>query len=104
MIINLEIHKYIIISLMIFLIGVLGLFILKRNLIIILMSIELVLLAINFNFIVFSVYIDDIVGQIFALLILTVAGAESAIGLAILVLYYRKKGIISINLINYIKG
>jgi len=104
MIINLKIHKYIIISLMIFLIGVLGLFILKRNLIIILMSIELVLLAINFNFIVFSVYIDDIVGQIFALLILTVAGAESAIGLAILVLYYRKKGIISINLINYIKG
>ncbi len=89
---------------MLFIIGVLGLFLLKRNLIIILMSIELVLLAINFNFIVFAVFIDDIVGEIFALLILTVAGAESSIGLAILVMYYRRKGIISINLMNYIKG
>jgi NADH-quinone oxidoreductase subunit K len=104
MLVNLEIHKYILVSLILFLIGVLGLFILKRNLIIILMSIELVLLAINLNFIVFSVFIDDIVGEIFALLILTVAGAESSIGLAILVMYYRRKGIISINLMNYIKG
>ncbi len=68
------------------------------------MCIELILLSINLNLIVFSVFMDDIVGQIFALLILTVAGAESAIGLAILVLYYRRKGIISINIINYIKG
>jgi NADH-quinone oxidoreductase subunit K len=68
------------------------------------MCIELVLLAINFNFIIFSVYLDDAIGQIFALLILTVAAAESSIGLAILVMYYRRKGIISINLMNYIKG
>jgi len=68
------------------------------------MSIELCLLAINFNFILFSVYLDDIIGQIFTLLILTVAAAESSIGLAILVMYYRRKGIISINVMNYIKG
>lgn len=104
MLINLELHKYILVSLMLFLIGALGLCILKRNLIIILMSIELLLLAINLNFIVFSVFIDDIVGEIFALLILTVAGAEASIGLAILVMYYRRKGIISINLMSNIKG
>jgi NADH:ubiquinone oxidoreductase subunit K len=92
------------ISTMLFMIGLLGIFLLKRNLIIILMSIELVLLAINFNFIIFSVYLDDIMGQIFTLLILTVAAAESSIGLAILVMYYRRKGIISINLMSYIKG
>lgn len=68
------------------------------------MCIELTLLSVNFNFILFSVYLDDIIGQIFTLLILTVAAAESSIGLAILVMYYRRKGIISINLINYIKG
>jgi NADH:ubiquinone oxidoreductase subunit K len=89
---------------MLFIIGLLGIFLLKRNLIIILMSIELVLLAVNFNFLIFSVYLDDVMGQIFTLLILTVAAAESSIGLAILVMYYRRKGIISINLMNYIKG
>jgi NADH-quinone oxidoreductase subunit K len=104
MLINIEITKILLISIILFIIGLLGIFLLKRNLIIILMCIELVLLAINFNFIIFSVYLDDIIGQIFTLLILTVAAAESAIGLAILVLYYRRKGIISINLMNYIKG
>lgn len=69
-----------------------------------LMSIELMLLAINFNLIVFSVFLDDIIGQIFALLILTVAAAESAIGLAILVIYYRIRGSIAIELINLMKG
>lgn len=68
------------------------------------MSIELMLLAINFNFIIFSTFLDDVVGQIFALFVLTVAAAESSIGLAILVVYYRLKGVISINLVNYIKG
>ena len=68
------------------------------------MSIELLLLSVNFNFILFSVFLDDIMGQIFTLLILTVAAAESSIGLAILVMYYRRKGIISINIMNYIKG
>lgn len=104
MLMNIEIWKLLLISIILFIIGLLGIFLLKRNLIIILMCIELVLLAINFNFIIFSVYLDDAIGQIFALLILTVAAAESSIGLAILVLYYRRKGIISINLMNYIKG
>lgn len=101
---NFEITKYLIISLLLFLIGILGIFLIKKNIIIILMSIELMLLAININFIIFSVYLDDITGQIFALFVLTVAAAESAIGLAILVVYYRIKGIISINFINSIKG
>jgi len=104
MVLNIEIEKLLLISTILFIIGLLGIFLLKRNLIIILMCIELVLLAINFNFIIFSVYLDDIIGQLFTLLILTVAAAESSIGLAILVMYYRKKGIISINLMNYIKG
>ena len=68
------------------------------------MSIELMLLAINLNFIVFSVFLDDVLGQLFALLILTVAAAESAIGLALLVVYYRIRGTISIEFINLMKG
>ena len=104
MVINIEIFKLLLISITLFLISLFGIFLLKRNLIVILMSIELLLLSINFNFILFSVYLDDIIGQIFTLLILTVAAAESSIGLAILVMYYRRKGIISINVMNYIKG
>lgn len=99
-----EISKFLIISIILFLIGILGIFLIKKNIIIILMSIELMLLAININFVIFSVYLDDVKGQIFSLFILTVAAAESAIGLAILVVYYRIKGIISINYINSIKG
>lgn len=95
---------FLFISCYIYIIGLLGMFLLKRNLIIILMCLELVFLAVNFNFIIFSVYLDDIIGQVFTLLVLTVAAGESAIGLAILVLYYRKRGVISINLLNYIKG
>jgi NADH-quinone oxidoreductase subunit K len=68
------------------------------------MSIELMLLSINFNFIIFSVFLDDILGQLFALLVLTVAAAESAIGLAILVIYYRVRGTIAIEFINLMKG
>lgn len=101
---NFEISKYLVISVSLFLIGILGIFLVKKNIIIILMSIELMLLAININFIVFSVYLGDITGQVFAIFILTVAAAESAIGLAILVVYYRIKGIISINFINSLKG
>jgi NADH:ubiquinone oxidoreductase subunit K len=102
--ITFEIMKFLIISIILFLIGILGIFLIKKNIIIILMSIELMLLAININFIVFSIYLNDLTGQIFSLFILTVAAAESAIGLAILVIYYRIKGIISINFINSIKG
>lgn len=79
------------ISTIIFLLGALGLVLNKRNLLIILMSIELMLLGLNLNFVFFSVYLDDILGQIFALYVLTVAAAESAIGLAIFTVYYRDK-------------
>ena len=99
-----EITQFLTISVILFLIGILGIFLVKKNIIIILMSIELMLLSINLNFIIFSVYLDDLMGQIFALFVLTVAAAESAIGLAILVIYYRIKGVISINFINSIKG
>lgn len=99
-----EIMKFLLISIILFLIGILGIFLVKKNIIIILMSIELMLLAININFITFSIYLNDLTGQIFGLFVLTVAAAESAIGLAILVVYYRIKGIISINFINSIKG
>lgn len=96
--------KYQLIALILFIIGLSGIFLNRKNIIIMLMSIELILLSINFNFIICSVFLDDIVGQIFALLILTVAAAESAIGLAILVIYYRIRGIITIELINLMKG
>ena len=102
--ITFEIMKFLVVSIVLFLIGILGIFLVKKNIIIILMSIELMLLAININFIIFSIYLNDLTGQIFSLFILTVAAAESAIGLAILVVYYRIKGIISINFINSIKG
>jgi NADH-quinone oxidoreductase subunit K len=84
------------VSTVIFLFGVVGLILNKRNLLIILMAIELMLLGLNLNFIFFSVYLDDILGQIFALYILTVAAAESAIGLAIFTVYYRDKQTISL--------
>ena len=79
------------ITTIIFLLGVLGLVLNKRNLLIILMSIELMLVGLNLNFILFSVYLDDILGQVFALYVLTVAAAESAIGLAIFTVYYKDK-------------
>lgn len=91
-------------NLLLFIIGVWGIFFTRKNFIIILMSIEIMLLAINLNFIFFSIYLDDIMGQIFSLYILTVAAAESAIGLAILVVYYRLRGVISIDNISLLKG
>jgi NADH-quinone oxidoreductase subunit K len=99
-----EILKYFLISVLLFVIAIFGIFLVKKSIIIILMSIELLLLAVNLNFIIFSIYLDDLIGQTFSLFILTVAAAESAIGLAILVVYYRIKGIISINFVNSIKG
>ena len=90
--------------LLLFTIGVAGIILNRKNVILLLMSIELMLLSINLNFIVFSVYLDDVIGQIFALFILTVAAAESAIGLAILVLYYRVRGTVAISYINVMKG
>jgi len=87
-----------------FLIGTLGIILNRRNILIILMCIELVLLSVNLNFIMFSVYLDDFYGQVFSLFVLTVAAAESAIGLAILILYYRIRGKILINQIAILKG
>lgn len=92
------------INFIIFFLGFWGLFAVRKNLIIILISIELLLLAVNLNFIVFSVFLDDVVGQVFALLILTVAAAESAIGLAILVIFYRIRGVITTDFAGFLKG
>lgn len=91
-------------SITLFFISILGIFITRKNLIIILICIELMLLSINFNFIIFSVYLNDIYGQIFTLFILTLAGAEASIGLAILIIFYRVRGIISMNFLNTLKG
>ena len=96
--------NYLIIAIILFFFGIIGIFLNRKNIIIMLMSIELMLLAINFNFIIFSMYLDDIMGQIFSLFILTVAAAESAIGLAILVIYYRIRNTIAIDFISLIKG
>ena len=95
---------YLLYSVVLFLLGILGIFVVRKNIIIILMCIELMLLAVNINFIIFSVYLDDILGQVFSLFVLTVAAAEASIGLAILVVYYRVKGVISLSNINLLKG
>ena len=99
-----SLEHYLFLGAIIFTIGVLGIFLNKKNLIIILMSIELILLSVNINFIAFSAYINDISGQIFAMLTLTVAAAEAAIGLAILVVFFRNLGSIEVNKINRLKG
>ena len=95
---------YIFLSFILFLIGILGIFLNRKNLLLMLMSIELLLLAINLNFLFFSLWIDDLMGHLFTLFILTVAAAESAIGLALLVVYYRVRGNISIEYMNLLRG
>ncbi|TMJ40091.1 MAG: NADH-quinone oxidoreductase subunit NuoK [Alphaproteobacteria bacterium] len=87
-----------------FTIGVFGIFLNRKNVIIILMSVELMLLAVNINFVAFSAYLNDLMGQVFALFVLTVAAAEAAIGLAILVVYFRNRGSIAVEDINLMKG
>ena len=89
---------------MLFTLGVFGIFINRKNVIVILMSIELILLAVNINMVAFSTHLNDIVGQIFAMLILTVAAAEAAIGLAILVVFFRNRGTIAIEDVNRLRG
>ena len=95
---------YLTVAAILFTIGVLGIFLNRRNVIIILMSIELILLAVNINFVAFSAYLGNLVGQIFALFVLTVAAAEAAIGLAILVVYFRNRGSIAVETVNLMKG
>nr|BED43660.1 NADH dehydrogenase subunit 4L [Pyropia sp. Myanmar_A]BED43684.1 NADH dehydrogenase subunit 4L [Pyropia sp. Myanmar_B]BED43708.1 NADH dehydrogenase subunit 4L [Pyropia sp. Myanmar_C] len=87
-----------------FLVGVLGIFLNQKSIITIIMSLEMMFLAVSFNFIFFSIYLDNIVGQLFALAILTVAASESSIGLAILVVYYRIRNTITIELMTLTKG
>ena len=98
------INHYLILSSLIFLLGVIGIFLNRKNVISILMSIELILLGVNINFIAFSYFSSDLTGQIFSLFILTVAAAEAAIGLAIIVSYYRNKGSIRVEEIDEMKG
>jgi NADH-quinone oxidoreductase subunit K len=95
---------YLIVAALLFTIGVFGIFINRKNVIIILMSIELILLSVNINFVAFSVYLGNLTGQVFALFVLTVAAAEAAIGLAILVVYFRNRGTIAVDQINMMKG
>nr|YP_009441343.1 NADH dehydrogenase subunit 4L [Lympha mucosa]ATN23352.1 NADH dehydrogenase subunit 4L [Lympha mucosa] len=91
-------------SFFLFLIGMFGLFLNQKNILVMLMSLEIMFLALSFNWILSSIYLDDIVGQIFALLILTVTAAESSIGLAILVIYYRIRSTVTVELMNLTKG
>jgi NADH-quinone oxidoreductase subunit K len=95
---------YLAVAAVLFTLGVLGIFINRKNVIVILMSIELILLSVNINLVAFSTFLNDIVGQVFALLVLTVAAAEAAIGLAILVTYFRNRGTIAVEDINMMKG
>src|SRR3990172_6845755 len=95
---------YLAVAAILFTLGILGIFINRKNVIIILMSVELILLAVNINFVAFSAFLGDLVGQVFALLVLTVAAAEAAIGLAIIVVYYRNRGSIAVEDINLMRG
>ena len=95
---------YLTVAAVLFTLGIFGIFLNRKNVIIIMMSIELILLAVNINLVAFSVFLHDLVGQVFALLVLTVAAAETAIGLAILVVYFRNRGSIAVEDINLMKG
>ena len=95
---------YLAVSAILFTLGVLGIFLNRRNIILMLMAIELILLAVNINLVAFSAYLGDLVGQVFAMFVLTVAAGEAAIGLAILVIYFRARGTIAVDDINQMKG
>ena len=95
---------YLVVAAILFTLGIFGIFLNRKNIIIILMSIELMLLAVNINFVAFSTHLGDLVGQVFALFVLTVAAAEAAIGLAIVVVYSRNRGSIEVEDVNVMKG
>jgi len=95
---------YLVVAAMLLTLGIFGIFLNRKNVIIILMSIELMLLAVNINLVAFSTHMGNLVGQVFALFVLTVAAAEAAIGLAILVVYFRNRGTIAVEDINLMKG
>ena len=96
--------QYLTVGAILFVTGVFGIFMNRKNIITILMSVELILLAVNINFVAFSAFLNDLVGQIFALFVLTVAAAEAAIGLAILVVFFRNRGSIAVDDVNTMKG
>ena len=102
--IDIGLGHYLTLGAIIFTIGIVGIFLSRKNIIVILMSIELILLAVNINLVSFSVFFNDLIGQIFTLFILTVAAAEAAIGLAIIVAYYRNTGTVHVEEINSLKG
>ena len=95
---------YLTVASILFTLGIFGIFLNRKNVIVILMSIELMLLAVNINFVAFSAFLNDLVGQVFAMFVLTVAAAEAAIGLAIIVVYFRNRGTIEVEDINLMKG
>ncbi len=95
---------YLAVAAILFTIGVFGIFVNRKNVIILLMSVELLLLAVNINLVAFSILLGDLAGQVFALFVLTVAAAEAAVGLAILVVYFRNRGNISVEDVNLMKG
>jgi NADH-quinone oxidoreductase subunit K len=95
---------YLTVAAILFTLGIFGIFLNRKNVIIILMSIELILLSVNINLVSFSVFLHDLAGQVFAMLVLTVAAAEAAIGLAIIVVYFRNRGTIAVEDINLMKG
>ena len=96
--------QYLTVAAILFTIGVFGIFVNRKNVIVILMSIELILLAVNINLVSFSVYLHDVVGQVYAMFVLTVAAAEAAVGLAILVTFFRNRGDIAVDDANMMKG
>tara|TARA_B100001123_G_C15101089_1_gene943578 strand:- start:42 stop:353 length:312 start_codon:yes stop_codon:yes gene_type:complete len=102
--IEIGLGHYLTLAAIIFTIGIIGIFLNRKNVIIILMSIELILLAVNINLVSFSIYLQDLVGQVFTMFILTVAAAEAAVGLAIIVIYYKNKGSIDVEQISSLKG
>ena len=102
--IEIGLGHYLTLAAIIFSIGIIGIFLNRKNVIIILMSIELILLAVNINLVSFSIYLQNLVGQVFAMFILTVAAAEAAVGLAIIVIYYKNKGSINVEQISSLKG
>ena len=98
------IEHYIVVSAMLFVLGVLGIFLNRKNIIVILMAIELILLSVNIQLVAFSAFLGDLGGQVFAMFVLTVAAAEAAIGLAILVIYFRGRGTIAVDDVDRLKG
>ena len=101
---NIGIMHYLVVSGLLFTLGICGIFLNRKNIITLLMSIELLLLSVNINFVAFSAKLGDLTGQVFAMFILTVAAAEAAIGLAILVIYFRNRGTIAVEDVNMMKG